>query len=110
MPKHSFWKEIWNAWCKLSYEQNIANLGVLNKNVWLYSQIKIGGKAVIFRNWYKAGIMWINDICTEEDERLFDVLTKEELGRKYQLRTTPLQYIRLLHSMEDNYESTRGRG
>ena len=67
LPVSSIWHDIWGAWCKANYQENLVSTNeVCNQTIWFNSQIRINNTVAYFRNWANGNIMWMKDILSEE--------------------------------------------
>jgi len=96
---NSIWNDVFRYWCKLNYKSidylNEAS-AILQSNLWLNSNMKIGKKLIFWKNWFDNGITII--------ENLFNVKTKEfytytELSKKYDIKGNTLHYLSILSSI-----------
>ena len=76
-----FWKDVFNSWkSTIKYIQpNRHNL--LYLPLWLNSNIKIGSRSVIYKDWYKKGVKNIGDLMDSNNT----FLNKTEFEDKFDI-------------------------
>jgi len=63
-----FWKDVFNACCKILRKDKL----IINENyviaspLWHNSDININGKYVFYINWYRHGIVHVNDLLNSD--------------------------------------------
>ena len=81
----SIWHDIWGAWCKANYQENLVSTDeVCNQTIWFSSQIRINNTVTYFRNWANGNIMWMKDILSDEGPYKF--LNLEEIESRFGIK------------------------
>ena len=78
-----FTKELIEIWSCLNFEKQPSNI-----LVWYNSFVRIDNKPIYYKNWYKAGINFQNDLLDEN----FHFLTFGAFKEKFSVKTNFLQY------------------
>ena len=61
-----FWKDVLRSWeMIIQKERNFTYDSFLSNPLWLNINIKIGHKSVIYQDWFKSGIRFVNDIVDQ---------------------------------------------
>ena len=71
-----------------------------NEVIWNNRFITIVGKSVFFRPWYEAGVKYIKDLMSEDE----NLLTFNEFQCKFGIKTHFLQYLGLLNAIPTSWK------
>ena len=75
--------------CKYCDNPSTAPEEILSQPLWLNSEIKIGGKPVLYQHWAKADVFFINDLLKNEG----GFLSLEQFPNKYGIISNFLEYL-----------------
>ena len=73
---NEFWVAVLRSWSNLNFTLPTSKSAIMNEIIWYNSNICIGGKPVMWNHWYDKGIMFTNDIFTDQG----DQLSSDDLG------------------------------
>ena len=93
---HNFWKEVLETWCEFNY-QPLDDCNPGNEIVWLNSHIKVGGKPVLWKQCYRSGLMYVNQLFVNSK-----IISAEEAKRKFAMET--LCYNSLITALPRMYK------
>ena len=115
VEKKGIWGDIFEMWCKYSYDLPVGAYEVKQQVLWGNSGIRIGGKPLIYRNWIEKGCTTSEDFVNEQGE----FLKMEEFQEKFELKGTvnELLYRGLIKAipsqwkewLKENLEDVRGK-
>lgn len=92
--KNQFWNQVFIAFQHLMIlSQKYSNS--LQVPLWYNRDVKIGGKIVFLRQWYKKGIIYISDLFNEEGE----ILNYEEFCLKFDFRPPCLIFFGIVRNI-----------
>jgi hypothetical protein len=74
--------------------------------LWENSLIKIGNKPVFWKEWFRAGITWIQDIIKVTRDGNLEIMTKDELDMVFQTRLKTLEYNGLVRAIPATWRRT----
>ena len=63
---NSFWRDVILHYASIRDNPSTAPEEILSQPLWLNSEIKIGGKPVLYQHWAKADVFFINDLLKNE--------------------------------------------
>lgn len=92
-----FWKDVLYSWgivqnkAKLSERENLEL-----HNIWYNNDIVIGEKTLFYKNYWKAGIMYINDILDKNGK----FLHFEDFKKTFEIKTNFLEYSTLIKAIK----------
>ena len=66
--EQSFWAETWKAWCKINFQKPVGRDKLAKIPLWFNSELHMDGKPIYWKEWYKRGIVTVDDIF--EDGKL----------------------------------------
>jgi hypothetical protein len=75
--------------CKYCDNPPTAPEDILSQPLWLNSEIKIGGKPVLYQHWANADVFFINDLLKNEG----GFLSLEQFPNKYGIISNFLEYL-----------------
>ena len=81
--------------CKYCNNPSTAAEEILSQPLWLNSEIKIGGKPVLYLHWAKTDVFFINDLLKNEGE----FLSLEQFQNNYGIISNYLEYNGLLKAI-----------
>ena len=85
-----FWKEIFQVWNHIYHLCELkTGTDIVTSPLWFNSKLENSNLCKI--KWHKSGISVIGDIINSN----FDLLTQEEIERKYNFRTNFLEYLQI---------------
>jgi len=61
-----FYKDVLNAWRRIVGNTPVSKNEVENEIIWNNNFVTISEKSVSYRQWYGAGVKYINDLTTED--------------------------------------------
>ena len=75
-----FWRDVMLSWSEVSYDCPLDKNETLDQNLWLNSNIRIGGKPIWNKKAYEAGMCTVRDIF---DPQIHQLLTYDKVISKY---------------------------
>ena len=88
------------AWNSLTDKTVIYSYG--NEILWNDSNIRVGDKTVMFKNWQQSGIKYLTDIFDYDRQNFYTFAAMKE---KYILPTTDfLRYLSILNSIPNEWK------
>lgn len=78
------------------------NPPILTEYLWFNNYILIENKPIFFSEWYKNGIMFLEDILNNNGT----FLTLDEFYERFRFKPSFLQYTSLLSSIPSNWKKT----
>lgn len=78
------------------------NPPILTECLWFNNYICIENKPIFFSEWYKNGIMFLEDILNNNGT----FLTLDEFYERFRFKPSFLQYTSLLSSIPSNWKKT----
>ena len=93
--KSMFYQMIQNVWSELTEAKDPDFPTVCNQVLWNNRYITVNNKPLKWKNWYKQGILKVADILNDKG----DVLTHEEINRKYQVNCNFLNAMQIRQSI-----------
>ena len=61
-----FWTDVLYAWCELTYKKEVDGNQCFNQFLWLNSHIKVKNKCFVFKEPYKNGLKYVNQLVKAE--------------------------------------------
>jgi exonuclease III len=90
IPKKSIWEEIMRTWCKMNYRGKIDTAHDASaQQIWVNSNIKIGGKILHKSKWIEEGITQVWDIIDNEKK---DLMSYRDFVNRNAIKTHFLEY------------------
>jgi hypothetical protein len=91
----SFYSEIFNTWAHIHFFNPVNNEDICRQELWYNNNINKENKHMVYKDWIKANIRYIQDILNKEG----NFLTKSELENKFTIRCKQLEYESLIHAI-----------
>ena len=96
--KNKFWIDVMKAYSEILKLNKIDNEdSVLSSPIFYNYEIKVGNNPVWIKNWYKKGVIYINDLVRENGH----LCSQEEFERMYNANTNFVQYQGIINAVKD---------
>ena len=99
--KNEFWKNVFAAWHALMNKINNRDSkvkNILKIPIWYNNLFQVDNSSVFYNEWYKKGVIIINDII--KDKKTCTFLGIEDLNTRYQIKTNFLQYYGIINAIK----------
>ena len=84
----NIWRAVLKAWCKFNFHHPRTKNAVRQQMIWFNSHIKVNKKIICIRKAVQAGLLYLQDILTDQGKYLsFDLM-----NQKYETALTWLEY------------------
>lgn len=91
-----FLRNILEAWYHYSFSEPDSAMACANQSLWNNSYIKIGNKEVMYKQWFRKGVKWINDLLSEEKDGF---LSFQDFKAKYGINCNILTFFGLIRAI-----------
>ena len=79
-----FWTDVLNVWIDiLNAKENLYWEDFLMSPIWYNKNVRIGGRCVFYKEWFKKGVKIINDLVDETGT----FLSLEKLQKRFSIQT-----------------------
>ena len=91
-----FWKDVFDAWLTLITKENSINAdNLLLMPIWYNEKILIENKPIFWTNWYKKGILVVNDIWNNGS-----FFTYDEFKERFDFNCNYVQYFSVISAIK----------
>jgi hypothetical protein len=90
-----FYNDLFSMWAQIHYYKPQNNEDMSRQELWYNSNIQIENKYIIYKEWDRNNIRYIQDLLDKEG----NVISKAEMEKKYDIRCKQLQYESLIHAI-----------
>ena len=98
--KNAFWKSVFSAWKDFTVLlKPPKNEDVLSSSIWHNEMIKVGHRCILYKEWFRHGILYVNDLLTSEGE----FLSADEIYKKYDVRINFLHLHGIKKAIRNSY-------
>ena len=88
---------MFNAWQTITDKENNSDWEYfLSTPLWMNKNVRIGNKPVFYRDWYRKGICYINDLVDEDGK----YLSFEKLKDKFNINGNVMMYNSIISSLK----------
>lgn len=97
--KNKFWKDVLDAWCIVIEREQTDNADwnyFLSSPIWKNKQFEIGNASVLYKDWFHNGILYVNDIVSENG----DFYTLDELHEKFSINRDVMKYNSIISALK----------
>ena len=93
-----FLKEVLEIWAELNYQDKITSLdSFLAQSLWHNSLIRIMGKPIFYKKWYRSGISCANQFIKEELNLFF---SRTEFEHMHNITVCPLAFCGIISTLK----------
>ena len=93
-----FWTDVLNVWIDiLNAKENLYWEDFLMSPIWYNKNVRIGGRCVFYKEWFKKGVKIINDLVDETGT----FLSLEKLQKRFSIQTNYLTYYGLTQCLNN---------
>jgi hypothetical protein len=100
----SMWNEIWREWCMENYKEPEGIEEILEQNLWYNSNILIQGKVQLWKRWEEAGIKWIADLISVNNDGSMEILPIGEMEECYDIKIKQMEYNSLISALPKSWK------
>ena len=96
-----FWVDVLNVWVEILNQDNNHHWeDYLKSPIWFNNDIKIDGKGIFYKEWFKKGVKIFNDLVDEAGE----LLSFQNFQNKFDIQTNFLKYYGITQCLKKNAE------
>ena len=103
-PYDGIWSQIWGAWSRYNYQENVESSMITNQFIWFNSHIRKNDSPFKVTNMYNARIWYMHDILSQTG-----FLTYDELQQRLPGDYNFLEYYSLLKCIPDYWKHEKSQ-
>ncbi len=94
LPLTLFWKDVFKAWSKLNYKENLTNVEMANQIIWFNSAVKCKNNTICENEFIQTGIIRIKDLYVDGN-----ILEINDLREAYDYKFSNLKHRAIIKSV-----------